>query len=80
MLLAGYLVAAGTIGQRLLQALRPSWQGTAQQLSAMAVALVLLALVAAIPLLGWVVVLVVLMAGVGALASYRFVARRTAAG
>lgn len=80
MLLAGYLVAAGTIGQRLLKALRPSWQGTAQQISAMAAALVLLALVAAVPVLGWVVLLAVLMAGVGALASYRFAAGQSGAG
>lgn len=81
MLLAGYLVVAGTLAERLLQArgIQPaaalSWKS---RLGALALALLLLVLVALLPVVGWLLALGALMAGTGALVRLRLAARTPA--
>jgi hypothetical protein len=66
-LLAGYLVVAGMLGDRLLQATTRTAPTRAQHLLALAAAVVLLGLLAVVPVVGWLLTLVALMAGTGAL-------------
>ena len=67
-LLAGYLVVAGALGERLLRAAGKGVTPTsARRLLATVLAVVLLGLLAALPMLGWIITLLVLMAGTGAL-------------
>jgi hypothetical protein len=69
-LLAGYLVVAGALGERLLRLAHENEAPTrANRLVALAASVVLLGLLAALPVLGWIVTLLVLMAGTGALVS-----------
>ena len=66
-LLAGYLVVAGMLSDRLLQATTRAAPTRAQHLLALAAAVVLLGLLAVVPVVGWLLTLVALMAGTGAL-------------
>jgi len=69
-LLAGYLVVAGTLGERLLRVAGKDVAPTrGNRLLALAASVVLLGLLAALPFLGWVITLLALMAGTGALVS-----------
>lgn len=78
-LLAGYLVVATTLAERLLGAAgKAGATSPAPRLAALAVALLLLVLVSAIPVLGWLIALGALMAGSGALVRQRFVRPRPA--
>lgn len=66
-LLAGYLVVAGMLGDRLLQAAAKAAPTRAQRLAALGAGVVLLALLAVVPVVGWLLTLLALMAGTGAL-------------
>ena len=66
-LLAGYLVVAGMLGDRLLHVTAKAAPTRAQHLLALAAAVVLLGLLAAVPVVGWLLTLLALMAGTGAL-------------
>lgn len=69
-LLAGFLVVAGTLAERLLQVVdRQASPRT--RLGALALALLLLLLAGFLPVVGWLVALVALMAGTGALVRQR---------
>jgi hypothetical protein len=70
LLLAGYLVVASALGDRLLRALGRTEQPTiGRRLLASVLAVVLLGLLAILPMFGWLITLVVLTAGTGALVS-----------
>jgi hypothetical protein len=72
-LLAGYLVVATTLADRLLGAAgQAGAAGQMPRLAALAAALLLLVLVSAIPVVGWLIALGALMAGSGALVRQRF--------
>jgi hypothetical protein len=67
-LLAGYLVVAGTLGERLLRVAGKDVAPTrGKRLLALAASVILLGLVAALPFLGWIITLLALMASTGAL-------------
>jgi len=69
-LLAGYMVVAGTLGERLLRATGKEAAATrGKRLVALGASVVLLGLLSALPFLGWIITLLVLMAGTGALVS-----------
>jgi cytoskeletal protein CcmA (bactofilin family) len=73
LLLAGYLTSANFIGERLAQFVRKGAQITAGwRIGALAVALVLLALLRMIPLVGLLVMLAALLFGLGALVLQMF--------
>lgn len=75
LLLAGYLVVAGYLGDRLLQmATKDAVVTPGRRVTALVVALLLLGLVSQVPLLGWLITLLALMAGSGALVA-RFQSR-----
>ena len=71
-LLAGYLVVATTLADRLLVAAGKPAATRGWRFASLAIALLLLLLVSAIPVLGWLIALGVLMAGSGALVRQRF--------
>jgi hypothetical protein len=71
-LLAGYLVVATTLADRLLIAAGQPSPTRGWRFASLAIALLLLLLVGAIPVLGWLIALGVLMAGSGALVRQRF--------
>lgn len=75
LMLAGYFVVAGYLGDRLLQmATKDTVVKPRRRVTALVVALLLLGLMSQVPLLGWLITLLALMAGSGALID-RFPAR-----
>lgn len=71
-LLIGYLLTACFVGERLLHALRPAESRFGWRLLALAAALLLLWLAYAIPLAGALIILIVLVAGLGAMVLQAF--------
>lgn len=66
-LLAGYLVVASLLAERLLQTRKQTSASIRSRLGALALALLLLVLASLLPVVGWLLVLAALMAGTGAL-------------